>query len=117
MPFEFPWSVHRKAQYDLQSREAALDIGATGGTLTVRIIDLTSGVVSNPQQPLDMQIVQPAADMQIATLEDAGFTIDELKHAALEFNDATWKVQSHARKPSPDGLSAGQVRMFLSLVT
>lgn len=110
------WSEHYDTIYGVLGVAATLDVALTGGEVDITVIDQSAGVPVNPQEPLDIQALHPAADIRVAELAEHNIVPDDLRTGTLVMNGDTWRIESHILRPAPTGKSAGEVRAFLSLV-
>lgn len=95
--------------YDALGVEAALE---AAGTVTLTVLDDTAGVMlESGNSALQLATTKPAARVRLAELATNNIAREDLKGAAISFNDHDWKIVATQPKPTPDG--GGELYLIL----
>lgn len=76
-------------------------------------IDQTAGIEVGDPTGVMMPTIKPAAEIRVSELEAHGLTREALKSATLQLNGKTWRVESNAPKPTPQGEAVGWLLLIL----
>jgi hypothetical protein len=77
----------------------------------VTVIDKTATI--EVSEAFDVHTVRPAATVRMRQLIELGVAASQLDGGTLEFNERVWTIDSHQTKPSPDGVSSGELLLWL----
>ena len=84
--------------------------GATGVSLTV--VERTRSIEASEQ--FDLDTLRPGEFVRRRQLDEAGIAPAEIDGGALVFGGRTWRIETHASRPGPDGETSGEILMFLT---
>lgn len=79
------------------------------------VIDKTGGVTvgGDEGEGIVQYSIVPAAIIRAQEVDDLGLTRSDLDGGRLTMNSKTWRISSHASKPSPAGELAGDYVLYL----
>lgn len=89
---------------------AVLTVSETFGSVDLTVIDKTDAIDAGS---VELRTISPAAVARVSELNDNGVVIADINGSILVFNGKTWRVESVAFHPSPNGESDGELWMFL----
>ena len=84
--------------------------GATGAAVTV--IERTTGVDASDE--FELGTLRPGAFVRRRELDGAGIAPADLDGGMLTFGGRSWRIETHAPRPGPDGEASGEILMYLA---
>lgn len=100
-------------KYALWGQNVRITHPTTGGKITLRLIDATTGVEVGDNM-VAVATVEPAAMVRKAELTTARITASALVGVTLTLSGVSWRVQSTSPKPTVHGAEYGEVVLLLS---
>jgi hypothetical protein len=79
--------------------------------------DKTVGAQVNQQGGIQLETMQPQAEMIYADVLALGLTDDDLDDGTITLNSNTWNITSHKMNPSHNGVADGTVYLLLEGTT
>ena len=80
--------------------------------LALTIIERTKS--ADASEEFELGTLRPGAFVRRRELDQAGIAPAELDGGALVLGGRTWRIDTHASRPGPDGEASGEILMFLT---